>query len=158
MPFRSPKAVLVLVAVLALASSAPATGAGASTSDAVSTALAHLEASPSSVGATGADVRDLVVTSAYTSKHSGVTHVNVNQAYDGLEVFGAHATVNVAADGRVVFVGGGFERGLAVAASAVELGAADAVAAAADAGGREDTARGRVVWQSGCSAPGCVGW
>ena len=145
MRFRSPKAVLVLVAVLALASSAPATGAGASTSDAVSTALAHLEASPSSVGATGADVRDLVVTSAYTSKHSGVTHVNVNQAYDGLEVFGAHATVNVAADGRVVFVGGGFERGLAVAASAVELGAADAVAAAADALGLDDPERLRVL-------------
>jgi len=145
MPFRSPRVVLVLAAVLALASSAPATGAGASTSDAVSTALAHLEASPSSVGATSADVRDLVVTSAYTSKHSGVTHVNVNQAYDGLEVFGAHATVNVAADGRVVFVGGGFERGLAVAASAVELGAADAVAAAADALGLDDPERLRVL-------------
>ena len=145
MPFRSPRAVLVLVAVLALASSALATGAGASTSDAVSTALAHLEASPSSVGATSADVRDLVVTSAYTSKHSGVTHVNVNQAHDGLEVFGAHATVNVAADGRVVFVGGGFERGLAVAASAVELGAADAVAAAADALGLDDPERLRVL-------------
>src|SRR5688572_21847719 len=128
MSFRSPRILLVLVAVLALASSAPATGAEGSTSDAVSTALAHLEGNPSSVGATSADVRDVVVTSAYTSRHNGVTHVNMNQAYEGLEVFGGHATVNVAADGRVVFVGGGFERGLTVAASTVELGAADAVA------------------------------
>jgi hypothetical protein len=145
MSFRSPRILLVLVAVLALASSAPATGAGASTSDAVSTALAQLEANPSSVGATSADVRDVVVTSAYTSRHNGVTHVNVNQAYEGLEVFGGHATVNVAADGRVVFVGGGFERGLAVAASAVELGAADAVAAAADALGLDEPERLRVL-------------
>jgi len=145
MSFRSPRIVLVLVAVLALASSAPATGAEASTSDAVSTALAHLEANPSSVGATSADVRDVVVTSAYTSTHTGVTHVNVNQAHEGLEVFGGHATVNVAADGRVVFVGGGFERGLAVAAADAELDAAEAAAAAADALGLDEPERLRVL-------------
>ena len=86
---------------------------GASKADAVSTALAYAKAKPGALGVTGADVADLVVTSAYTSKHNGVTHVNVNQRYAGLEVFGAHATVNVTANGEVAFVGGRFERGLA---------------------------------------------
>ncbi|HSL11488.1 MAG TPA: M36 family metallopeptidase, partial [Actinomycetota bacterium] len=145
MSLRSPRVVLLLALALALVSSAPAGGAGTTTADAVSTALAHLEGNAGSVGATSADVRDLVVTSAYTSKHNGVTHVNVNQAYAGLEVFGAHATVNVTADGSVAFVGGGFERGLSVASSAAELDAADAAAAAADALGLADPEGLRVL-------------
>ena len=134
---RTPRVVLTLAAALgalALGSSTlAATGGGTGLDRAVSIAIAHLEANPGSVDATGADVTDLAVTSAYTSKHSGVTHVNLNQRYAGLEVFGAHATVNVTAAGRVAFVGGGFEANLAAASSAVDLDAAEAVEAAADA-------------------------
>ena len=48
------------------------------------------------LGVTRADVADLVVTSRYRSAHSGVTHVNLNQRFRDLEVFGGHVTVNVA--------------------------------------------------------------
>ena len=129
--------VLALVAASAalalVPSAASAVAEDTSVDRAVSTALAYAQANPGALGATGADVTDLAVTSAYTSTHNGVTHVNLNQRYAGLEVFGAHATVNVAADGRVVFVGGGFEANLAAASSGVDLDAAEAVEAAADA-------------------------
>jgi hypothetical protein len=51
-------------------------------------------------------VADVFVMSSYTTSGTGVTHVNVNQRYEGLEVFGAHATINVGPDGRVIFTGG----------------------------------------------------
>ncbi|HET9544784.1 MAG TPA: hypothetical protein VFO88_04345, partial [Gaiellaceae bacterium] len=134
---RSTWTVLALVAALAalalVPSAASAVAEDTSVDRAVSTALAYAQANPDALDAIGADVTDLAVTSAYTSKHNGVTHVNLNQRYAGLEVFGAHATVNVTAAGRVAFVGGGFEANLAAASSAVDLDAAEAVEAAADA-------------------------
>lgn len=63
--------------------------------DPVGIALDHLRDSPGEFGVSGADVADLAVASSYRSSHNGVTHVNVNQRLDGLEVFGAYATVNV---------------------------------------------------------------
>ena len=58
--------------------------------------------------------------------------MNLNQQFQGLEVFDAHATVNVAADGQVVFAAGAFVRGLRAAGLAeAVLDAADAVEAAA---------------------------
>ena len=69
-------------------------------------ALGYLEKNADDLGVTSADVADLAVTSQFRSSHNGVTHVNLNQRVDGLEVFGAHVTVNVAADGGVVFAGG----------------------------------------------------
>jgi hypothetical protein len=80
--------------------SAQATAAG----DPLGIALNHVRANTAELGVTSADVADLFVTSQSTSRHSGVTHVNLNQRFRGLEVFGGHATVNVAAEGRVVFL------------------------------------------------------
>ena len=146
---RSSWSVLTLLAAAAalalVVSAASAKESNASTADAVSTALAYAKANPGALGVTSADVGDLVVTSAYTSKHNGVTHVNVNQRHAGLEVFGAHATVNVTEDGRVAFVGGRLEPGLAVASSDVELTAAGAVEAAADALGLDEPENLRVL-------------
>jgi hypothetical protein len=73
--------------------------------DPVEIALRYVEANPDALGVTDADVDDLAVASSYRSSHNGVTHVNVNQRFDGLEVFGAYATVNVADEGEVLFVG-----------------------------------------------------
>ena len=142
-------ALLAAVAALTLVPSAASVAeeSSASSSDAVSTALAYAKANPGALGVTSADVADLVVTSAYTSKHNGVTHVNLNQRHAGLEVFGAHATVNVTADGTVAFVGGRLERGLAVASSDVDLSAAGAVEAAADALGLAEPENLRVLSQ-----------
>jgi extracellular elastinolytic metalloproteinase len=85
------------------------------------------------LGVTRADVGDVFVTSKYTSSHSGITHVNLNQRFQGLEVFGGHATVNIAADGEVIFASGAFVRDLNEGASGTaKLDATEAVAAAAE--------------------------
>ncbi len=101
--------------------------------DPIEVALSYADGNAAELGVTSADVDDLFVTSAYTSSHNGVTHVNLNQRHDGLEVFGGHSTVNVAADGEVVFAAGAFVRDLAAGASgAADLDAIAAVEAAAD--------------------------
>jgi extracellular elastinolytic metalloproteinase len=97
-------------------------------------AIDHLRDRAAKLGVTRADLSDVFVTSKFRSEHSGITHVNLNQRYEGLEVFGGHATVSVAADGDVVFASGALVRGLAVGASgSADLTAAEAVASAAEA-------------------------
>jgi extracellular elastinolytic metalloproteinase len=137
---RGPLLVLATgLGALALGSM-PATGAFAaqapaaqSADDARAAALRHVRENAADFGVTGADVASLTVTSNYVTRHSGVGHVNINQQYNGLEVFGGHATVNVASDGRIAFAGGSLVRGLdASAAGAVDLSATSAVKAAAD--------------------------
>jgi hypothetical protein len=92
----------VLVAVGAFAGGAtPALAA-----DARDTARAYLEANAAEFGVTAADFADVSFTSVYETKGLGVTHVNMNQRFRDLEVFGGHVTVNVGRDGKVVFAGG----------------------------------------------------
>jgi extracellular elastinolytic metalloproteinase len=105
MPSRSFWLVLALAAVtLALVPSAmPAADTGAASSTEagpVDVALSYVGANAGELGVTRADVADLVVTSSYRSSHSGVTHVNLNQRFKGLEVFGGHTTVNVSSGGK----------------------------------------------------------
>jgi extracellular elastinolytic metalloproteinase len=108
-------------------------------------ALRYAADNPGELGVTRADVVDLAVTSEYRSADNGVTHVNVNQRHDGLEVFGAHATINVAGDGRVIFAAGSLVRGLEGTASGTRLDALDAVEAAADELGLAEPAGLRVL-------------
>ena len=137
---------LVAAAALALVPSAvSAVQPGAPTENAVDAAIEYLETKPGAVGTTAAGVRDLAVASAYRSAHNGVTHVNLNQRLEGLEVFDAHATVNVARDGGVIFTGGGFVRDLAVAADRADLDAIDAVEAASDALDLDEPTRLRLL-------------
>jgi extracellular elastinolytic metalloproteinase len=82
---------------------------------AVAVALAHVRANAADLGVGAADVAELRVATAYRSAHNGVTHVNLNQRYAGLEVFGAYVTVNVASDRRVVFAAGNLKDGLRLA-------------------------------------------
>ena len=128
-----PIAVLVVVLALAFALVSGATSAPETSEDAVAVARAYVAKNAAELGVTRADVSDLAVTSAYRSRHNGVTHVNLNQHYRDLEVFGGHGTVNVAADGSVVFVGESFAAGLNLEASGdAKVGAAGAVEAAAE--------------------------
>ena len=84
-------------------------------------------------GVSEADLAELAVLSSATSEHNGVTHVNLIQRYQGLEVFGGHVTVNVMADGSILFVGSSLVPDLRVAGDAdADLDAVDAVEAAAD--------------------------
>ena len=155
-------AVVVLVALVLVPGSMSATdGAGGSApaadaGDPLGIALSHVRANTSDLGVTSADVADLFVTSQYTSRHNGVTHVNLNQRFRGLEVFGGHATVNVAADGRVVFVGGRFVGGLADASGTERLDAAGAVASAADALDLDEPASLRVLSQKSGAAQATI--
>ena len=105
----------------------------AAAGDALEVALAYVNANPADLGVTSADVSDLYATSTLRSAHSGVTHVNLNQRFQDLEVFGGHSTVSVK-DGSVVFAAGAFVRNLRAAGPATAtLDAVQAVDAAAGA-------------------------
>src|SRR5688500_2834880 len=108
MPFKPPGPILALAATLVALAFVPGSmsAANAGSTDPYDVALSYLDKKAAELGVTRADVADLFVTSQYRSAHSGVTHVNLNQRYQGVEVFGGHTTVNVADDGSVVFAGG----------------------------------------------------
>jgi extracellular elastinolytic metalloproteinase len=135
---RSTVAALTTALVMLALNPVPMTKAGAqapgrSSTDPVAIARAHLAAHAAELGVTRADVTDLAVASSYESSHNRVTHVNLTQRFEGLEVFGAHATVNVAEDGEVLFVGDSLVTGLSPATPAApRVDAGDAVAAAAE--------------------------
>ena len=117
------------VAVLAFAGGAAP--AAAAQPDAREVARAYLAENAQKFGVTAADFSDLMFTSVYETKGLGVTHVNINQRYRDMEVFGGQVTVNVGTDGKVVFAGGQAVSLATVASDAQNLDAADAVAKAA---------------------------
>ena len=88
-------------------------------------------------------------------QHLGVTHVNLNQRVQGLEVFTGHVTVNVADDGRVVFAGGSLAP-TAIASSSAKIAATDAVEAAADALDLGETSDVSVISEEGGAAQATV--
>jgi extracellular elastinolytic metalloproteinase len=98
-------------------------------------AINHVRQHADDLGVGPGDVSDVFVMSSYASSHTGVTHVNLNQRYQGLEVFGGHATVNIASDGGVLYVGNNLVADLAtdVSAAAARLDPAEAAEAAAEA-------------------------
>ena len=134
--------VITAAAVLVISGSAfavPAAGESgsgvepATDSDPVATAVSYVRQHVDDLGVSPADVGDLLVQSSYTSRHNGVTHVNLTQRYEGLEVFGGHATVNVTGDGDILYVGNSLLANLRVAdSSSGDLGAVEAVEAAAE--------------------------
>ncbi len=134
--FRTIVSLGAAIAALVLASRGASAVAGQQGSaSAASKALAHLDAQPG----------ELFVTSSYTSRQTGLTHVNVSQRFAGLEVFGAHVTVNVTAAGEIAYVGGRFERELASVSAGADLDAAEAVDAAAAGLGLDDPENLRVL-------------
>ena len=97
-------------------------------------AIRYLRGNAAAHGVNAADLSDLSILSSYTSRHNGVTHVNLAQRHQNLEVFGAAATVNIAKDGSVILVGDTLVTDLAKNTSgSADLDALDAVEAAADA-------------------------
>ena len=121
--------VLSLGGAFALATAAQA---AVTPEEALARATAHVRANASALGVAAADLTDLAVTSSYASAHNGVTHVNLNQRYQGLEVFGGHVSVAVKADGSILHAAGSLVPSLAAGASGSPvLEAVDAVEAAA---------------------------
>ncbi|MFC5380143.1 M36 family metallopeptidase [Aquipuribacter nitratireducens] len=103
-----------------------------SDADATDIAVDFVQQNAAGYGVLSADVADLVVRSAYESRHSGVTHVNLYQRHDGLEVFGGTATVNVARDGSIVHAASTLVRDLSGAEAAEATGPVEAVEAVAE--------------------------
>jgi extracellular elastinolytic metalloproteinase len=114
----------------------------------VAIARSHVADNAASLGVGAADVSDLRVASSYRSSHTGVTHVNMNQRFDGLEVFGAYVTVNVTSSGEVLFVGDSLVKRLADASSVRRTDAPEAVEAAAGALGLDEPSGLQVISES----------
>ncbi len=113
-------------------------------------AIGFMREEAAAYGVAESDLDELVVLSSITSEHNGVTHVNLIQHYQGLEVFGGHVTVNVMADGAVLFVGNSLVSNLRVAGeSDAELNAVAAVEAAADGLDLDEPAGLRVLSVAG---------
>ncbi|WP_233513464.1 M36 family metallopeptidase [Micromonospora craterilacus] len=116
-------------------------------------AVRYLRGNPTEHGVTTADLGDLSVLSSYTSRHNGVTHVNLAQRHENLEIFGATATVNIAKDGSVIFVGDTLVTGLpGNTPNTPDLDAVDAVEAAADALDLAAPKNSRVMSRAGGAA------
>ena len=147
MPYKPPGPILVLAAALVTLLIVPGSTSGASSGDPFEVAMSYLEKNAAELGVGSADVSDVFVTSNYRSAHSGVTHVNVNQRFEQLEVFGGHATVSVAADGSVIFAGGSLVR-LGNASGTAGVEATQAVEAAADGLGLGEPTNLRVLSES----------
>ena len=135
MPFRPLGVCLALGATLLALTLVPgamsASDSGAAPG-AVAIALEYASENADELGVGSADVGDLFVSSAVPGRASGATHVNLNQRFRGLEVFGGSATISVARDGRVFFASGAFVSDLEGASGEADLSATEAVEAAAD--------------------------
>ena len=62
------------------------------------------------LGVTGADLPEIAVSNTVVSRHTGVTHVYLQQRHRGIEVWNAIINVNVAANGTVLSAGGNSSR------------------------------------------------
>ncbi len=103
--------------------SAPATG------DAESIAMDYVRDRTELFGLDSADLAQLRLAARYTSPN-GVTHLTWRQTTRGLDSYDNLLTVNVAKDGRIVNVTGSLVHDLALATTAPDLTASEALAAA----------------------------
>jgi hypothetical protein len=99
-------------------------------SGAVETAREYVQKHKQALGLTGSDINDYAVSSEVTDRHTGATHVYLQQVHKGIEVYGAILNVNVARDGNVLSAGNRFVSNIAAAA-----GGQNARKAAVDAAG-----------------------
>ena len=91
----------------------PVMDAEAPNSPATQVALRYVAEHREELGLTQADVADVAITDAYTSDHTGVSHVYLRQRFQGIEVYNANINVNVAANGNVLSHGSDFVPNLA---------------------------------------------
>jgi hypothetical protein len=65
----------------------------------------HLYSHRKALGLSEAEVADLVVADQYVSRHTGITHVVLQQRLDGIEVLAALVNVTISGDGTVLGTG-----------------------------------------------------
>jgi extracellular elastinolytic metalloproteinase len=86
---------------------------GPNNGDPLDIALNYLRQNAQAYGLRSADIQDLIVQSRYQSAHNGVTHINLRQRLNGIEVFNGDIAVNIAADGSIINLVSHFEGNLA---------------------------------------------
>ncbi|MEC7566641.1 MAG: M36 family metallopeptidase, partial [Planctomycetota bacterium] len=72
----------------------------------------YLQAHAADLGLSAEDVGSYRVLSQFVSQHTRVTHIALQQQYNGLDVLGSMINVNVDNDGRIVAAGSSFVPGL----------------------------------------------
>lgn len=85
---------------------------GPNSGDPLDIALDYLRQQTAALGLRSADIQDLIVQSRYQSAHNGVTHINLRQRLNGIEVFNGDIAVNIAADGSIINLINRFEGNL----------------------------------------------
>ncbi|MCB8942742.1 MAG: M36 family metallopeptidase [Ardenticatenaceae bacterium] len=68
-------------------------------------ALDFIRSHSEALGVTDSDLADLVVTDQYVSQHTGITHIYLQQQYEGIAVQNGRININIAADGSVINLG-----------------------------------------------------
>jgi extracellular elastinolytic metalloproteinase len=118
-----------LLALAVLLGSPSALSQAPSFADAVS----MLEERAPDIGLAAADLEDLVLLNSYRSSHNGVTHMYVQQRFEGIPIYNAIASLSFLPDGRPLATPHRFVADLAanVESSALALEAAEAALAAA---------------------------
>lgn len=81
-----------------------------STANPTTIGLNYLTANASAYGLTAADFSKSIITNSYTS--DGVTHVYLQQTFNGLPIADSHASVHVNSNGRVISADANFIPGL----------------------------------------------
>jgi extracellular elastinolytic metalloproteinase len=74
----------------------------------LATALQFLRSHASDLGLDPSDVASPLVSSEYTDSLTGVTHIYLQQQFNGLPVLNANLTVNLLSDGSILSIAGGF--------------------------------------------------
>ena len=72
----------------------------------------YLDTNASDFGLTAVDLGSYRISSQFVSQHTRVTHIALQQQYNGLDVLGSMVNVSVDNDGRVVAAGSSFLPGL----------------------------------------------
>ena len=80
-------------------------------------ALAYVAENQQRLGLTGSDVKEIAVSSVVPGRHSGATHVYLQQQHRGIDVFNGILNVTIGADGTVLAVGNRFVANVAAAAA-----------------------------------------
>ncbi|MEX2176183.1 MAG: M36 family metallopeptidase, partial [Pirellulaceae bacterium] len=85
---------------------APAAGS------AQSIAINYLKQNAASFGAAAGDFNHYTVSKQYTDAHNGITHIYLQQTFNGLPVADAVAAVNISQQGQILTAGSNFVTGL----------------------------------------------
>ena len=85
--------------------------------DATDAALSYVQNHKKELGVTGSDLAEIAVSNTVVSRHTGVTHVYLQQRHRGIDVWNAIINVNVAANGTVISAGSTFVENIASVAA-----------------------------------------